>query len=55
MKRLIAQLLLFSFAIALPVSVAHGQRAAAQPSETLIKNATVLTITRGTLHEHRRA
>src|SRR4026208_2245728 len=49
MKRCISRLLLFSIAIAIPVCNAHAQRAAVQPSETLIKNATVLTITRGTL------
>lgn len=50
MKRLITQLLLFSIAIALPVSNAQAQRTATQsPAETLIKNATVLTITRGVL------
>jgi len=49
MKRLIAQLLLFSFLIAFPVSFARAQRTPTQPNETLIKNATVLTITRGTL------
>ncbi len=49
MKRLTAQLLLFSFLIAFPVSFARAQRTLAQPNETLIKNATVLTITHGTL------
>ena len=49
MKRLTAQLLLFSFLIAFPVSFARAQRTPAQPNETLIKNATVLTITHGTL------
>src|SRR6185436_5448982 len=49
MKRIIARILLLSFASAFPVSFAHAQRPIAQPNETLIKNATVLTITRGTL------
>ena len=49
MKRLTAQLLLFSFLVAFPVSFTRAQRTPAQPNETLIKNATVLTITRGTL------
>ena len=49
MKRFISRLLLVSIASAIPVCNAHAQRAAVQPSETLIKNATVLTITRGTL------
>ena len=50
MKKLITQLLLFSIAIALPVSTAQSQRTATpSPTETLIKNATVLTITRGVL------
>jgi len=49
MKRLTTQLLLFSFLIAFPVSFARAQRTPAQPNETLIKNATVLTITHGTL------
>jgi imidazolonepropionase-like amidohydrolase len=49
MKRFITRLLLLSIASTLPVSFARAQRGAAQPSETLIKNATVLTITRGTL------
>jgi len=40
---------LLSFASAFPVSFARAQRTPAQPNETLIKNATVLTITHGTL------
>src|SRR4030095_1940279 len=49
MKRFISRLLLVSIASAIPVCKARAQRTPAQPSETLIKNATVLTITRGTL------
>ena len=50
MKRLIARLLLLAFVSTLQLSVVRGQRAVSQsPTETLIKNATVLTITRGVL------
>jgi imidazolonepropionase-like amidohydrolase len=49
MKKFVARILLLSFASAFPVSFARAQRTPAQPNETLIKNATVLTITRGTL------
>lgn len=49
MKRLITQLLLFSIAMALPVSNARAQSTTQSSTETLIKNATVLTITRGVL------
>src|SRR5436190_19236072 len=45
MKRLIAQLLFLAIISTLPVNVARAQ---ALP-ETLIRNATVLTITHGTL------
>jgi len=50
MNRTIARLLLLSTICTLPLSVARGQKATEQnPTETLIRNATVLTITQGTL------
>ena len=49
MKKLITQLLLFSIAMALPVSNARAQSTTQSSTETLIKNATVLTITHGVL------
>ena len=50
MKRFIARLLVFAIVSTLPLSVVHGQVPADQnPTETLIRNATVLTITRGVL------
>src|ERR1044071_4879267 len=47
MKRFIARLLFLSIVSTLPVNAVRAQRQAAP--ETLIRNATVLTITRGTL------
>src|SRR6186713_515986 len=47
MKRFIARLLFFTIIATLPLNAARGQRPTSQ--ETLIRNATVLTITRGTL------
>src|SRR5918993_830857 len=47
MKRFIARLLFFSIAGTLPVGAVRSQRQTSP--ETLIRNATVLTITRGTL------
>src|SRR4029078_11279178 len=47
MKRFIAQLLLVVIIATFPESVARGQKQTAP--ETLIRNATVLTVTRGTL------
>src|SRR5919206_2382199 len=47
MKRFIARLLCFAIAGTLPTGAARAQRPAAP--ETLIRNATVLTITHGTL------
>jgi imidazolonepropionase-like amidohydrolase len=50
MNRTVARLLLLSLLFTLPIWTVHPQRPATQsPSETLIKNATVLTITRGVL------
>src|ERR1700742_2699088 len=49
MRRFISRLLLLSFICSLPLSVTRAQTPAANPSETLIKNATVLTITHGVL------
>src|SRR6266850_6268236 len=50
MNRYIARLLVFAIVSTLPLSVVHGQASADQnPTETLIRNATVLTITRGVL------
>jgi imidazolonepropionase-like amidohydrolase len=48
MNRIITRLLLLSLLSTLPVSSVRAQRTQS-PSETLIKNATVLTITRGVL------
>ena len=48
MKRFITNLVLLSLICTLPLSAARAQRAA-NPAETLIKNATVLTITKGVL------
>ena len=47
MKRFIARFLLIAIVSSLPLSVVRAQRQAAP--ETLIRNATVLTVTRGTL------
>jgi imidazolonepropionase-like amidohydrolase len=47
MKRFITRLLLLAIVTTIPVSVTRAQRSTA--NETLIRNATVLTITRGTL------
>src|ERR671925_1936135 len=47
MKPLIARLILLSIACTLPLSAVRAQRQSSP--ETLIRNATVLTITRGTL------
>src|SRR6185436_12351214 len=47
MKRFIAKLLLVVIIATFPASVARGQKQTAP--ETLIRNATVLTVTRGTL------
>ena len=52
MKRFIAKLLFIAIIGTLPVNVVHAQRETSP--ETLIRNATVLTVTRGT-HEHGRA
>src|SRR5258707_4368491 len=50
MNRFFARLLVFAIVSTLPLSVVHGQVPADQnPTETLIRNATVLTITRGVL------
>src|SRR6267378_4500223 len=50
MNRIIARLLLLSTVCTLPFSAARGQKTTDQnPTETLIRNATVLTITQGTL------
>jgi imidazolonepropionase-like amidohydrolase len=50
MNRFIARLLVFAIVSTLPLSVVHGQAPTDQnPTETLIRNATVLTITRGVL------
>src|SRR5882672_8823964 len=50
MNRIIARLLLFSTVCTMPLSVTRGQKTTEQnPTETLIRNATVLTITQGTL------
>src|SRR6266576_50458 len=50
MNRSIARLLLLLTVCTLPLSVARGQKTTEQnPTETLIRNATVLTITQGTL------
>src|SRR5215207_4348178 len=47
MKRLIARLLFLAIVSTLPVNAVHAQRQTLP--ETLIRNATVLTVTRGTL------
>jgi imidazolonepropionase-like amidohydrolase len=50
MKHLIVRLLLLSMLGLLPLATTSGQKAADKsPAETLLRNATVLTITRGTL------
>jgi imidazolonepropionase-like amidohydrolase len=49
MRRLISKLLVISIIISAPFSYARAQSTAANLTETLIKNATVLTITRGVL------
>ncbi len=50
MNRLIVRLLLVSTFATLPLGATRGQTTAPQnPTETLIRNATVLTITHGTL------
>src|SRR5258705_13994304 len=50
MNRFIARLLVFTIVSTLPLSVVHGQAPADQnPTETLIRNATVLRIHRGVL------
>lgn len=47
MKRVIAKLLFLAIIGPMPIKVAHAQRPAAP--ETLIRNATVITVTHGTL------
>lgn len=50
MRKIIARLLLLSLVAALPLRHASAQQPRAEnPTETLIRNATVLTITHGTL------
>ena len=50
MKKLVTRLLLLSLISALPLNRAMAQQSRAEnPTETLIRNATVLTITHGTL------
>ena len=49
MRRFVTNIVLISILSTMPRSVARSQTPAANPSETLIKNATVLTITKGTL------
>ena len=49
MRRFITNLVLISILSTMPLSVARSQTPAANPTETLIKNATVLTITKGTI------
>jgi imidazolonepropionase-like amidohydrolase len=49
MKRIVARLLLLSLFGALPFSSTPAQKPDPAPNETLIHNATVLTITHGTL------
>jgi imidazolonepropionase-like amidohydrolase len=49
MRQLVSKLLVISIITSIPFSYARAQTAAANPRETLIKNATVLTITRGVL------
>jgi imidazolonepropionase-like amidohydrolase len=48
MKNIVSRLLLLSFLCAMPFRFAPAQTSA-NPSETLIRNATVLTVTHGTL------
>ena len=47
MKRVIAKLLLVAFVSTISLNAARAQRPAAP--ETLIRNATVITVTHGTL------
>src|ERR1043165_1162588 len=47
MKRVIAKLLFIAIVSSMPIKAAHAQRPVAP--ETLIRNATVLTVTHGTL------
>src|SRR5436190_1447863 len=50
MKKLISKLLLFSLLATLSLNATRAQQpASANPTETLIRNATVLTVTKGTL------
>ena len=49
MRRLITKLLLVSILCMVPLGATQGQRSDQNPTETLIRNATVLTITRGVL------
>jgi imidazolonepropionase-like amidohydrolase len=49
MKRIVTRLLLLSLLSAMPLNRAAAQKPADNPTETLIRNATVLTITHGTL------
>ena len=50
MKQLITRVLLLSFVVTMPLATARPQRTATTSgNETLIKNATVITITRGVL------
>ena len=49
MKRVITELLFLAVVTTLPVNAARAQRPVAPETETLIRNATVLTVTHGTL------
>src|SRR5947207_2903238 len=49
MRKPIAIVLLFSFVLTVPLTQAFAQKPDERADETLIRNATVLTITRGTL------
>lgn len=49
MKKTVARLLVLSLITLLPLNSVLGQQKAAGPTETLIRNATVLTVTHGTL------
>jgi len=49
MRRFVTNLVLASILSTMPLGVARSQTSAANPTETLIKNATVLTITKGTI------
>src|SRR4030095_15220562 len=49
MRRFVTNLVLISILGTMPVSIARSQTPATNASETLIKNTTVLTITKGTL------